>query len=117
MDKEEFNKKWKELKEKKQLEAKYKDIGIISKLSFKEVTEIIFITFDVTTSEQEDDNYREKLAKVKTLIKTFNMSCDVEYDSIFGLCPYNAVFLTELHKIIPIKEIELGVVLEFPKKI
>jgi len=117
MEKEEFNRKWKELKEKHKLQAKYKDMGIIHQLSFKEVCEVIFLTFDVTESEIEKEDYREKIARVQTLMKEFNISGDVDYEAIFGAHEYNAVFLTELHKIIPIKEIELGIILEFPKKL
>ena len=118
MDKQEFNRKWKELREKTRLKAKYADLGIISNLSFKEVVEVIFITFDVTNSEIQEDEYKSRIARVQTLIKDFNLDgeCEVDYDSLFGSHQYNAVFLTELHKIIPIKEIELGIILEFPKK-
>jgi len=96
MDKEEFNRKWKELKEKSRLQAKYKDIGIISKMSFKDIVEVIYISFDVTSTEQDQEGYREQVLKVSNLIKQFNISGEADYDGVFGAFEYNAVFLTEI---------------------
>ena len=106
-----FWNKFKELSDKEKAHREEYDFSFITDLEFKEVSGVPYITFDLPDELQQED-VDLKFQRVKNLLKQHNIDCDFDIEGMMGLDKYDAIFLKKLDAIIPIKQIEISILMK-----